>query len=119
MPKAPKLPELPKVTFGSFGNALFDSIVWRFFRDDHVMHVAFAEAGGADADQARLALKGRNIGAAAVAHARAQATVELVDHRRDAAFVRDPAFDAFRHELFSGLRVRVEIELVLEITVAA
>ena len=61
----------------------------------------------------------RDVGAAAVAHAGAQAADQLMDHRGDAALVRDAAFDAFRHQLLAGLGVGVEIELVLEVAVAA
>ena len=57
--------------------------------------------------------------AAAVAHAGAQAADELVDHRGDAALVRDAALDAFGHELLGAVAVGVEVELVLEVAVAA
>src|SRR5204863_75354 len=48
----------------------------------------------------------------------ARAADKLIDQRGDAAFVRDPAFDALGDELV-GSAGRVEIELVLEIAVAA
>src|SRR5260370_27121039 len=41
-------------------------------------------------------------------------------HGRDAAFVSDAAFDAFRHELLGGVRREaVEVELVLKVPIAA
>ena len=58
-------------------------------------------------------------GAAAVAHAGAQAADQLMDHRGDAAFVGDAPFDAFRHQLLAAPRAAVEVELVLEVAVAA
>ena len=67
----------------------------------------------------RVTLQGRESAAAAVAHAGAQAADELVNHRRDAALVRDAALDPLGHELLGRLRVRIEIELVLEVAVAA
>src|SRR5262249_35868396 len=73
---------------------------------------------GRDANQLRLALQRWDRPAPAIAHAGAQAAHELVDHGGDAAFVRDTPLDAFRHQLVAAAR-RLEIELVLEIPVAA
>src|SRR5689334_12506401 len=42
-----------------------------------------------------------------------------MNHRRDAAFVRHAAFDAFRHQFVAALGPAFELELVLEIAVAA
>src|SRR5262245_53689616 len=82
------------------------------------MHVALADTGGRDADQLRFALQHGNRPAAAVAHAGPESADELMDHRGDAAFVRDAPLDAFRHQLVAAAR-RFEIELVLEVPVAA
>src|SRR5205807_1712386 len=88
--------------------------------DDLVVDVALAEAGQGDANELRVAPQLGQRRAAAVTHARAQTAHELVHHGRDAAFVSDPAFDAFRHELLGGLRPRaVEVELVLKVPIAA
>ena len=57
--------------------------------------------------------------AAAVAHAGAQAADQLVHHRGDAAFVRDAPFDPFRHQLLACTPAGLEVELVLEVAVAA
>ena len=77
------------------------------------MNVAFAQARGADADHPGVALQRGDRPAPRIPHAGAQAADELVDHRRDAALVRHTAFDPLGDELFSRLRVRVEIEFVL------
>ncbi len=71
------------------------------------------------ADQLRVALQRRDVAAAAVAHAGAQAADQLVDHGGDAALVRDAAFDALGHELLARFGAGVEVELVLEVAVAA
>ena len=80
---------------------------------------AFAQARGADADQPRFTLQRGDVRAAAVAHAGAQPAGQLVDHRRDAALVGDPSFDAFRHQLLAGFGVGIEVEFVLEVAIAA
>jgi hypothetical protein len=36
---------------------LFQSIVWRFLGDDHIVYVRLAQAGGSDADEFALLLK--------------------------------------------------------------
>src|SRR6185295_11773744 len=80
-----------------------DAIVRRFLRDDDVVDVALAHACGRRPKQLRLALQRRNRSAAGVAHARADATHELMNHRGHAAFVRDTAFDTFRDEFFGAV----------------
>ena len=81
--------------------------------------MAFAEAGLRNLDEARFLLERRNRRAPAVAHARAQTANQLMNHRGDAAFVGHAPFDALGHQLLLGRPVGFEIELVLEITVAA
>src|SRR5687767_6987522 len=100
------------------GCQLFHPIVRRFLRDGHVVHVALAGAGGCDANQLRAPLELGNGGTAAVAHAGAQTPDELVNHGRDAALVRDAAFDALGDELV-GRAATFEIELVLKVPIAA
>src|ERR1017187_6798406 len=51
---------------------LFDMIVGRLSCDDHVMHVALAQAGAADAHKLRLLLQLGDAAAAQIAHAGAQ-----------------------------------------------
>src|SRR5262245_58187105 len=82
------------------------------------MDVRLAEACRRDANELRLALQFRAGGPAAVAHAGAHAAHELMDHRGDAALVGDAALDSFRHQLLAGGDA-VEIEIVLEVSVAA
>src|SRR5437764_1110010 len=82
------------------------------------MHVALAEAGRRDSDDLCVALQARNIRAPAVAHARAQAADQLVNHRRNAALMGDAPLDTFGHELLARVRA-FEIERVLEIAIAA
>src|SRR2546428_4783572 len=98
--------------------ALLGPVVWCFFGDRDVVHVALAEAGGLDATALRSALELRDRAAAAVAHPRAQTADELMDHGSNAAFVGDAPLDSFRHELL-GRGDAVEIEVILEIAVTA
>src|SRR6266542_1671304 len=95
--------------------ALLRSIVRRLFRDGDVVHVALAEPGGRDPDKLCLALQSGKRPAAAVAHPCTQSANELMNHRRDAAFVGDTPFDALGHELFTPGRTAgtLEVELVL------
>src|SRR5262249_15381380 len=96
-----------------------DPIIRCFLRDDDVVHVAFSHAGRRDANERRLALERRHVLAAAIAHPRAKTTDELVDHRLNAALVRDAALDALRHELLAAVATALEVVLVLEVPVAA
>ena len=66
----------------------------------------------------RFALQCRNVGAAGVAHAGAQAADELMDHRGHAALVGHAALDAFGHQLLDAFGA-FEVELVLEVAIAA
>src|ERR1051326_3758701 len=66
---------------------LFETVVRRFLRDDYVVDVRLFEAGGADADEARLLLKLFDASAARVAHAGAQAADKLRDHLGECALV--------------------------------
>ena len=63
------------------------------------MHVALAKARRGDFDKLRPLLHLGNGGAAAIAHAGAQAAGHLVDDGDDAAFVGHAAFNALGHEL--------------------
>jgi hypothetical protein len=38
-----------------------------------------------------------------------------MDHRRDAALVRDPALDSFGYQLLAGFGRGLEVEIVLEV----
>src|SRR6478752_2900192 len=75
--------------------ALLQPVIRGFTRDDHVMDVAFTQAGAADADEARLLLQLRNAGGAAVSHAGAQPAHKLVDHLRQRAAIRHASLDSF------------------------
>ena len=91
-----------------------DAVVRRFLGDDHVVHVALAQARRGDAHEARAARAApRAFGAPTVAHARAQAADELVDVDRERAAVRHAALDALGHELL------VVVDLALEVAVLA
>ena len=61
---------------------LLNPIVGGFFGDDDVVDVAFAEAGGGDAEEAGFFLHLADVACAAVAHAAAEAADELVDELR-------------------------------------
>src|SRR5207247_2165289 len=73
-----------------------------------------------DPDKLCLALQSGKRPAAAIAHPCTQSANELMNHRRDAAFVGDTPFDALGHELFTPGRTAgtLEVELVLEIAIA-
>src|SRR4029453_7438879 len=93
-------------------------------RDRDVVHVALAEAGVGDADDLRIALQVGNRRRAAVAHAGAQAAHQLVHDHRHAALVLDASLDALGHEFFHArlagrARAAFELEVVLEVTIAA
>src|ERR1039457_4041276 len=55
---------------------LLDAVVRRFLGDDHVMHVAFAQARRGDPQEARLLLQLRDVARPAVPHAAAQSAHE-------------------------------------------
>src|SRR5579862_5395930 len=85
--------------------SLFNGIVGGFPGDHDIVDVAFAEAGAADAHEAGLLQEFGNLRAAAVAHARLQATDHLVDDHRDRAAVRHTSFDALGDELREPVRL--------------
>ena len=71
----------------------------------------FAHAGGRNLDEARLGAHFVDGAAAGIAHARAHAAEQLLDHAQRAALERHAALDAFRHQL-------VDVHLgILEIAV--
>src|SRR6476620_9464089 len=107
----------PFVLVPSSFDKLLRSVVRRFLRDRDVVHVAFAHAGRSDPHQLRVALKRRDVRRSAIAHAGAQAADELMNHRGDRALVLHAALDPLRHQLVAA--AGVEIELVLEVAVAA
>ena len=74
------------------------AIVRGFAGDGDVVDVAFTQSGAGDAAEFRVVAQitdGRRSG---VAHGRLQPTDQLMDDRADGAFVRYPAFDAFRNQ---------------------
>ena len=73
-------------------------VVRGFSGDDHVVDVAFAEASVGDSDKSCFGLQLGDGGAAEVAHARFEATDELVDHGFEWSAVGYAAFDAFGDE---------------------
>src|SRR5262249_44840411 len=102
-------------------DGLLTSVVRRFLGDDDVVHVALADAGRRDANELRFFGQLLDRPAATVAHAGAKAADQLVDHRSQAAFVRDTAFDAFGHELVAAVAGGGgwNLEFVLEVAIAA
>src|SRR3954447_15408352 len=80
------------------------AIVRRLFRDRDVVRMRLAQPGRGDADEPRaLHLVDRR--GTAVAHRLTKAADELVHDRPERALVRDPPFDALRHELVDVLDV--------------
>src|SRR6476469_886416 len=74
------------------------TIVRRFFGNDDVVHMAFAESCYRLADERRILLELGNRLASAIAHPGLEPSDELVDDRRQGTLVRHASFDAFRHE---------------------
>src|SRR5690606_23308320 len=87
-------------------------VIRRFLRDADVMHVAFADAGGGDADELGFGAHFFHVAATGEAHAGAQAADQLEDDGGHRAFVGHAAFDAFGHQ-FGGAGFDV-----LEVSVA-
>src|SRR6266545_3776038 len=90
---------------------LFGMVVRGFLGDDDVVHVALAQAGGADAHEAGARAQLVDVAAADVAHAGAQAADELVDRLRERAAVGHAALDALGHELV-GRDVALEVAIL-------
>src|SRR6266849_3246938 len=88
---------------------LFNSVVGSFPGNNHVMYVAFAQAGAADADEARSVLKFRDRLGAAVAHSGAKPAHQLIDHLRQRAPIRNASFNPFRHQFVQAVAVAVSI----------
>ena len=81
-------------------------IVGRFFGDLHVMDMGFTNASTSNLYELRALVKFRNGRAATIAHARANAALELMHDGADGAFVRHAALNALGHEFF-GIVLRV------------
>src|SRR3569833_1555583 len=81
------------------GPSFFDSVVGSFLGNGDVVDVAFAEAGVADANEARLLLYLGDAGAADIPHAALETADELVDHHGNGTAIGNAAFDTFRNKL--------------------
>src|SRR5262245_5207530 len=71
-----------------------------------------------------VALERGDVRGAAVTHPGSNSANQLVNDHRDAALMRHAPFDAFGHELFrcafaGGTRPALELEVVLEVAIAA
>src|SRR4029079_1832127 len=75
------------------------AIVRRFFGNDDVMHMAFAESCDRLADERRILLELGNRLSSAITPSGLETSHALVDDRRQGSLVRHASFDAFRHEL--------------------
>ena len=60
------------------GPVLFDPVVGRFLGDDHIVDVAFFEAGLGDAYEAGFLLEFRDCAASAITHSRFEPSYKLV-----------------------------------------
>src|SRR5215203_6195465 len=87
-------------------------VVRRLLGDRDVVRMALLHPGRCDADEARALPQLADRRRAAVAHARAHATGELVHVRRELALVRHHAFDALGHELVGLLHVALAVTLL-------
>ena len=91
---------------------MFQSVVRSFLRDLHIVNMRFTPAGRCDFNKAGLVAHLINRTAAAVAHRRTQTAAHLIDDGKNASFVGDHTFDAFRNKL-----INVAVVVVLEVTV--
>ena len=86
---------------------LFDRIIRRLAGDHDVVHVALAQAGSADAHEARLLLQLGNRGAAAVAHADLRPPTIWWTIIADRSAIGHAAFNAFGHQLVQAVAIAV------------
>src|SRR6266849_4611403 len=80
-------------------SSLLRRVIRGFARDHDVVHVAFAQTGGADAHEARLLLQFSHRLAPAISHARPQPAHHLVHDHRYRTTIRHAPFNSFRHQL--------------------
>src|SRR5205807_23313 len=85
---------------------LLDPVIWRLLHYLDVVHVGLADPRGGDLHELAARAQLLDRGVARIAHARAQAADELLDHPHGAALVGHAAFDAFRDQLVD-VHVRV------------
>src|SRR6476661_3870 len=78
------------------------AIVRRFFGNNDVVHMAFAESCDRLADERRILLELGDRPASAIAHSGFEPSDKLIDDRRQGSLVRHASFDTFRHELLWG-----------------
>src|SRR3954470_14565191 len=83
----------------AYSTCLLNMVVGSLAGDDHVVDVGFAQTGIRDADETGIVLEFLDGSAAQIAHAGAQSTDKLVNHRFQRPTVGDAALDAFRDEL--------------------
>src|SRR5664280_226358 len=81
------------------GCRLLNAVIGGFASDHYVMHMALAQAGSADAHEARLLLQFGDGGTACVTHSAFYPTHELVHDHADSATIGNASFDAFWNEL--------------------
>src|SRR3954469_16969271 len=90
---------------------LLHSIIRCFLDDLHVVDMRFTHAGRGDLDELGTLLHLRDIGAADIAHRRAQTTHELLDDCDDRPFVGHSAFHTFGHQLVGRFFVVLKIAI--------
>src|SRR3954467_8382532 len=90
---------------------LLHSIIRGFLDDLHVVHMRFAHAGRGDLDELGTLLHVRDIGAAHIAHRRAQTTHQLLDDCDDRPLVGHAAFHTFGHQLVGRFFVVLKIAI--------
>src|SRR5512133_1248560 len=91
---------------------LVDPVVRRFLRDDHVVDVALAQAGGGDADELRLGAKLADVPAADVAHPAPEPAHELEEDHPDRSLVGHAPLDPLGDELVGVLDVGLEVAVL-------
>src|SRR5450631_1687784 len=86
---------------------LFNRIVRSLAGDHHVVDVALAEAGAADAHEASLLQQFWNGGASAITHAGLQSADHLMDDHRDRTAVGNAPFNSLGDELGEAVGIAV------------
>src|SRR5271154_5744642 len=84
---------------------LLGRVVRRFARDHYIVHVAFAETGGADTHKSRLLLQFGDGLAATISHAGPEAAHQLMNDHRYRTAVGDTPLDSFWHQFTQAVRI--------------
>ena len=93
----------------SQGIVSFRCVVRRFAGNHHIVNMAFAQTGSADAYKPRLLVQLRKVRAAAVAHPRFQAAHHLIKNHRDRSSIGNAPFYSLGNQLCEAIRIRAHV----------